>query len=201
MEQALIRNRAAQQAKAAPLPSVVPTEQLTLVATSSESGQRGLSVNERIRAMLAEMDDELDANTERMIANYVSTKAQEIAHDPNEMLPPSVAAAVPNHEPVASLREAKAGPEASLNAREETTTQDADKSTLIGQKADVDATKLRAEEKRDLRSGSAACSPEQRATDDSKTSELRKQKPRFPELIEGLKPFAKDVNQDEEFGA
>ena len=201
VEQALIRNRAAQQAKAAPLPSVVPTEQLTLVATSSESGQRGLSVNERIRAMLAEMDDELDANTERMIANYVSTKAQEIAHDPNEMLPPSVAAAVPNHEPVASLREAKAGPEASLNPREVAAIQDADKSTLVGQRAEADATKLRPEEERDLRSGSAAPSPEKRAMNDSKTFELRKPKPRFPELIEGFKPIAKDVKQDDEFGA
>lgn len=202
VEQAITRNFGAQQAKAAAVPAVVPAEQLTLVAAPKELAQRKPSAGELMRAMLAEMDDELDANTERMIANHLATKAQEAAaREPSELLPQSerpVTKAAANHEPVAPIREANAGLEAPQPPQEVTATHDAHESTSFGQAAEVSATKLRAEQ-RSLRSGSSPLSPGQHPRDRLKTPEPRKRKPRFPELIEGIEPVAKEIGQEDEF--
>ena len=200
VEQALIRNRAAQQAKAAPLPSVVPTEQLTLVATSSESGQRGLSVNERIRAMLAEMDDELDANTERMIANYLTFKAREI--EPQELSQvllqsdQPAAEATPARGPVATVTEVMVDEEVSWVFGVVPDSEQAGEPFSPAEEYAVEAPKAN---QRKRRLGLSPLSPADPANE-PRSPEREKRRQKFPELAEGLERATKDGREDAGLG-
>ncbi|WP_104132312.1 relaxase/mobilization nuclease domain-containing protein [Cryobacterium sp. M91] len=198
VDQALARNSEAQQAVA--IPAAPVAVQMTLPKPQDRPAQKGLTMEERLRAALARVQKEEDVNTQRRVAEYKTTKAsgaearviEEAPTQPDQR----AATQIPGAVSLSRLREARAAHEAAHIALNATIEPEAAEVVSTPQEVQADAQKLRTINERNRRLGLPAVSPEQHAANQAMAPEIRKRRLEHPEWFDDTEPVMKPGEQE-----
>lgn len=194
VEQALTSHSAAHQAHVASVPAVaaaMPTDPLN---QRIQPARRTPSARANIRAALDEVNAEADANTRRMIADYLVAKAADTEPqtpieapaplEENTLLP------APDPAALAALHGTHRALEAPAMIPRTSSQPMAAEAIANAAKAEHDAEKLRKINERNRRLGLPSVSREQRATYQAMTPEQRARRLAHPELFDDTQPGA-----------
>lgn len=196
IEQALERNRAAQQTQAAAMPAVAPAVQLTPAEPRDQRAHPKPSIKERMRAALAEVDEQANANTQRMIAEYMKVKApvgepQKLDEAVATQLEQPATSSVPGSVSLSALREANEAQEATQTPPPATRAPDVAETIRAPLFDEEDAEKLLTINERNRRLRLPTVSPEQHTANQAMTPAQRKRRLEHPEWFAESEPTAK----------
>ena len=195
---ALARNSAAQHAVAIP-PAAAPM-QMTLTKPLIRPAKQGLTMNERLKAALAAVQEEANVKTQQMIADYNSAKATptnvEISDAASTQPEQRAAAPIPDVVSLPALPEANEAREVVQLAPTATIDPDAAEVVSTPQEVKQAAEKLRTINDRNRRLGLPAVSPEQHAANQAMTPEQRKRRLEHPEWFDDIEAVTKPGTQE-----
>ncbi|MBB5643552.1 relaxase/mobilization nuclease domain-containing protein [Cryobacterium roopkundense] len=189
---ALARNSAALQSSVSLLPVVASTVKMVLPDPQHRPAQQKSSLKERMRAALKEVDEQANAETRRMIADYKTAKApgaepQRPFEAPTQVEQSAIVCS-PGAVSLSALRDASSTREESPTARKTSPESAASEAILFAPRGEGDTEKLRKMNERNRQLGLPVVSPEQFAATKAMTPQQRKLRLDHPELFNDIAP-------------